>query len=277
MFVGIDIGSVTSKALVIDSTETVLGFSMIPTRYDREGCGREVLEKALEQTGRSPAEVTYIVSTGYGRNSLSFTNKAMSEIICHAEGTKTLFPGIRTIIDIGGQDSKIIELDREGRISKFEMNDKCAAGTGRFLEVLSERILNVDIKEMGPLSLKSTSPCTVSSVCTVFAESEIISYLSANKTREDIASGLNRAIAKRIISMGRAAQIRYQKPVCFTGGVAKNSGVVKAMEEELGVTLVVPEQPQITASLGAALFAKRSALALTSNEREWQDPPLRIQ
>ncbi|MFH0811911.1 MAG: acyl-CoA dehydratase activase [Pseudomonadota bacterium] len=257
---GIDIGSVTSKALILDRSGTILAFAMTPTTYDREGCGRKILEMAFQQTGKSKEEVEYIVSTGYGRNSLSFTNKAVSEIICHAEGTKVLFPDIRTIIDIGGQDSKIIELDEEGRIRKFEMNDKCAAGTGRFLEVLSERILNVDIRELGPLSLKSKNPCTLSSVCTVFAESEVISYLSANKGREDIAYGLNRAIAKRIISMGRAAQIRYQKPICLTGGVAKNVGVVKAIEEELGGKVLVPEQPQITASLGAALLAKREWL-----------------
>ena len=259
MFVGIDIGSVTSKALIINDGETVLAFSMIPTRYDREECGREVLEKGLQQTGRSARDIRCIVSTGYGRNSLSFTNKAMSEIICHAEGTKALFPEVKTIIDIGGQDSKVIELDSTGTINKFEMNDKCAAGTGRFLEVLSERILNIDIKEIGPLSLQSTNPCTLSSVCTVFAESEIISYLSQHKKREDIAYGLHRAIAKRIISMGRSAQIRYQEPICFTGGVAKNRGVVRALEEDLGVTLLVPNEPQITASLGAALFARRTA------------------
>lgn len=258
MFVGIDIGSVTSKALCIDSDDTILAFSVIPTTYDRERCGIEVFELALDKIEKSEKEVKCVVSTGYGRKSVSFSNKAVTEILCHAEGTKILFPEVQTIIDIGGQDSKIIELDEEGNIRKFEMNDKCAAGTGRFLEVLAERILSLKVEELGPLSLKSKDPCTMSSVCTVFAESEVISYLSEKKKRSDIAYGLNRAIAKRVIAMGRAAQIAYTTPICFSGGVAKNIGVVKAIEEELGKKVIVPQKPQMTASLGAAIFAKRN-------------------
>jgi predicted CoA-substrate-specific enzyme activase len=257
MFVGIDIGSVSSKALIIDGEDKILGFSVIPTSHDRETCGREVFRLALKQIGKSEKEVEKVISTGYGRRAISFSNKAVTEILCHAEGTKMLFPEVKTIIDIGGQDSKVIELDKGGNISKFEMNDKCAAGTGRFLEVLSERILNLNVEELGPLSLKSKDPCTMSSICTVFAESEVISYLSEHRRREDIASGLNRAIAKRVIAMGRASQIRFQAPICFSGGVAKNIGVVKAIEEELKNKVIVPDQPQITASLGAALFARR--------------------
>lgn len=259
MFVGIDIGSVTSKALILDRSDTVIGFSLIPTSYDREQCGREVFSLALREAGKSEDAVEGIVATGYGRRSISFSQKAVTEILCHGEGTKFLFPGVRTIIDIGGQDSKIMSLDEQGTINRFEMNDKCAAGTGRFLEVLSERILNIKVEELGPLSLKSTEPCTLSSVCTVFAESEIISYLSEKKKRSDIAAGLNRAIAKRVLAMGAAAQITCQPPVCFTGGVAKNVGVVKAIQEELKSAVIVPDQPQITAALGAALFAKRGA------------------
>ena len=259
MFAGVDIGSVTSKALIIDDESTIVAFAVIPTTYDRKRSGIEVFELALQQIEKSAEAIQGVVSTGYGRKAVSFSDKAVTEILCHAEGTKVLFPKVKTIIDIGGQDSKIIGLDDDGYISKFEMNDKCAAGTGRFLEVLSERILNVNVEEMGPLSLRSKHPCTLSSICTVFAESEVISYLSAHKKREDVAQGLHTAIAKRVIGMGRAAQIRYEQPICFTGGVAKNIGVVKAIEEELRVAVLVPEQPQITASLGAALFAKRNA------------------
>lgn len=211
----------------------------------------------MQQIGIPEGEVKNIVATGYGRKSIPFSNDSVPEIVCHAEGTMALFPEVKTIIDIGGQDSKVIELDEEGKISKFEMNDRCAAGTGRFLEVLSERILNIEIEKMGPLSLKSNNPCTLSSVCTVFAESEVISYLSANKKREDIAYGLHRAIGKRVISMGQSAHINYTSPVCFSGGVAKNVGVVKTIEEELGKKIIVPKEPQITASLGAAIFAQR--------------------
>lgn len=147
---------------------------------------------------------------------------------------------MRTIIDIGGQDSKIISFDERGTIHRFEMNEKCAAGTGRFLEVLSERILNIKVEDLGPLSLKSREPCTLSSVCTVFAESEMISCLSEKKRRSDTAYGLNRAIAKRVLAMGGAAQITCQPPICFTGGVANNVGVVKAIEEELKTAVIVP-------------------------------------
>jgi predicted CoA-substrate-specific enzyme activase len=257
MFVGLDIGSVTSKALVLDDTDEVLSFSLIPTSYDREQCGRAVFDRALREAGKREDAVRGIVSTGYGRRSVTFSHKAVTEILCHAEGTKRLFPSVRTVVDIGGQDSKVIELDEEGTIRRFEMNDKCAAGTGRFLEVLSERILNVRVEEIGPLSLESRDPCTLSSVCTVFAESEIVSYLSEKRERSDVACGLNRAIAKRVLAMGRAAQIGFPPPVCFTGGVAKNVGVVRAIEEQLKGRVIVPDRPQMTAALGAALFAKR--------------------
>lgn len=257
MFVGIDIGSVTSKALILSSDGDILAFTFIPTGHDRELSGRKVFELALSEAEKSERDVRKVVSTGYGRRSISFSDKAVPEIVCHAEGTKLLFPGVRTIIDIGGQDSKIITLDEEGNIDKFEMNDKCAAGTGRFLEVLSERILNCAVGELGPLSLKSTNPCVLSSVCTVFAESEIISHLSEHRRREDVAYGINQAIAKRVINMGRSAHVAFRMPVCFTGGVARNIGAVKAIEKELKKKIAVPDQPQITASLGAALLGKQ--------------------
>jgi predicted CoA-substrate-specific enzyme activase len=183
----------------------------------------------------------------------------LPEIVCHAKGTKLLFPTVRTIIDIGGQDSKVIELDRDGGVIRFEMNDKCAAGTGRFLEVLTERILNLSLDELGPLALRSKQCCTLSSVCTVFAESEIISLLSEHKAKEDIAYGISKAIARRVIGMGAGGQISYNEPIVFSGGVARNIGVVKAIEEELGKEVVTPEEPQITAALGAAIFAKERA------------------
>jgi predicted CoA-substrate-specific enzyme activase len=257
MFAGIDIGSVTTKAAIIDYKGKSLAFCVIPTGYDHDQSGKDVLKLALEKTGKSKDSIKYIVSTGYGRRSFSLSNKVIPEIICHAEGTKILIPTVGTIIDIGGQDSKVIEIDEEGNVVRFEMNDKCAAGTGRFLEVLS-RILNVNIEDLGPLSLKSENPCTLSSVCTVFAESEVISYLSLGRAREDIAAGLNKAIARRVISMGMGAQINYKEDIVFSGGVAKNEGVAKAIEEVLGKKVIVPEEPQITAALGAALFAKES-------------------
>lgn len=258
MFVGIDIGSVTTKAVIIDQYEKIREFSVIPTSSDRHKSGEDVLNLALDKIGKKRDSIHYIVSTGYGRRSFASSDKVLPEIICHAKGTKCLFPEVRTLVDIGGQDSKVIEMDEKGHVLKFEMNDKCAAGTGRFLEVLTERILNIHIEELGPLSLKSKDPCVLSSVCTVFAESEVISYLSEKKAREDIAYGLHKAIARRVIGMGRSGSIKYKEPIIFTGGVAKNIGVIKAIEEELQKKVKTPEEPQITAALGAAIFAKEN-------------------
>jgi predicted CoA-substrate-specific enzyme activase len=255
VFAGIDIGSVSTKAVLIDKEGEILDFSLIVTGYDRQQSGEKVLKMALEKIGKTQKDVEYIVSTGYGRRAFK-ADKAMPEIICHARGTRALFPEARTIIDIGGQDSKVIQLDEAGMVARFEMNDKCAAGTGRFLEVLTERILNLPIEELGPLALKSKNPATLSSVCTVFAESEVLSLLSEHKAREDIAYGISRAIARRVIGMGTGGQVDYKEPIVFSGGVAKNVGVVKAIEAELGKKVIIPQEPQITAALGAAIFAQ---------------------
>ncbi|MGA7676885.1 MAG: acyl-CoA dehydratase activase [Dehalococcoidia bacterium] len=259
MFAGIDIGSVTTKAVIINQLDEILAFSLIPTSYDRQKSGEEVFRLALGTIQRSEDGMRYIVSTGYGRRAFTSSDKVLPEIVCHAKGTKFLVPIVRTIIDIGGQDSKVMELDEDGGVVRFEMNDKCAAGTGRFLEVLTERILNLPLDELGPLALRSKQHCTLSSVCTVFAESEIISLLSENKAKEDIAYGISKAIARRVIGMGAGGQINYKEPIVFSGGVAKNIGVVKAIEEELGKKVVTLKEPQITAALGAAIFAKEHA------------------
>jgi predicted CoA-substrate-specific enzyme activase len=255
MFAGVDIGSVSTKVVLINKEGEILAFSLIATGYDRQKSGAEVLKLALDKIGKSQKDIEYIVSTGYGRRAFE-SDKAMPEIICHARGTRALLPEARTIIDIGGQDSKVIQLDEAGMVARFEMNDKCAAGTGRFLEVLTERILNLPIEELGPLSLKSRNPCTLSSVCTVFAESEVLSLLSEHKSREDIAYGISKAIARRVVGMGAGGQVDYKEPIVFSGGVARNVGVVKAIEEELGKKVITPAEPQITAALGAAIFAR---------------------
>jgi predicted CoA-substrate-specific enzyme activase len=258
IFAGIDIGSTTTKAILIDETCKILVFSLIPTGFDRNKSGEEVLERALKQIGKSRGSVKHIASTGYGRRSLEISEKVLPEIICHARGTSFLYPKTKTIIDIGGQDSKVIQLDDDGAVLKFEMNDKCAAGTGRFFEVLTERILNISLDELGPLSLKSKNSCVFSSVCTIFAESEIISFLSSGTPKEDIAAGMHKAVAKRIVSMGRAGQIPFEEPIILSGGVAKNIGAVKAFEELLGKRVITLENPQCTAALGVALFAKET-------------------
>lgn len=261
LIAGVDIGSTTSKAVLIDETGRVWAYSIIDTKHDRDQSGEEVLAKALEAVGRTDAGLLLIASTGYGRRSFKRTQKVLPEIVCHARGTEQLYPGVRTIIDVGGQDSKIIAVGERGTVEMFEMNDRCAAGTGRFFEVLSRRLLAVPMDELGPLALRSTNPVFLSSVCTVFAESEIISHLSAGTPAEDIAMGILESMAKRVVSIGRQARIDYREPVVLSGGVALNVAAKRAFEEQLGKEVVVLEKPQMPAALGVALLALEDWMA----------------
>lgn len=260
MFVaGVDVGSVTSKAVLLDPEGRIAAFSKVPTTHDRGLSGRLAFLKALQDAGVPEARVRYVVSTGYGRKAVTFSDETRPEILCHAEGTRQIFPDVRSIIDIGGQDSKVIDLDGRGMVRRFQMNDKCAAGTGRFLEVLAERILGLDLEALGRAALSSRDPCSLTSVCTVFAESEIVSLLSQGKRREDIACGLSRAIARRVVAMGLGEGVTFVEPVCFSGGVALNGGVVEALKQELKKPIFVPAEPQITAALGAAVWATKKS------------------
>jgi predicted CoA-substrate-specific enzyme activase len=192
------------------------------------------------------------VATGYGRIAIDYADSQVTEITCYARGINQLHPEVRTIIDIGGQDSKAISVDKEGRVVDFLMNDKCAAGTGRFLEVMA-KALELEIGDLGDISLRATEMQQVSSTCTVFAESEVVTLVAEGVNREDIVAGLHAAIAKRIVSMVK--RVGLSPPVGMAGGVAKNAGVVKAIEEEIGEPLVVPREPQIVGALGAAIVA----------------------
>jgi predicted CoA-substrate-specific enzyme activase len=257
IFIGIDIGSTTTKCAIIDENQKICCFHIIFTSFDRNQSGNEALEQALLKCNRTMAEVGYIVATGYGRKAFLKADKVMPEIICHATGTVQVFPGVRTIIDIGGQDSKVIEIDAQGVVSRFEMNDKCAAGTGRFFEVLAHRILNVELEELELMISNAKNPATISSMCTIFAESEIISFLSQGIAKEDIVAGMSKSIVRRIVGMGKAGQIQFLEPICFSGGVAKNHGVAQYFAEFLGKQVDVLELPQSTAALGAAIAAKK--------------------
>ena len=254
-FAGVDIGSTTSKAVIVDDSMRIISQTLQFTSFDRGQSGREVLDNALKEEKLSFKALTYVMATGYGRRSLSLANDVVPEIICHGKGTNKLYPGTRTIIDIGGQDSKVIEMDESGIISKFEMNDKCAAGTGRFFEVLTERLLGVSMEALGPLALKSENPCSISSMCTIFAESEIISFLSEGLKKEDISMGMNLSIVRRIIAMGKAGRITFKEPIVFSGGVANNVGVNAAFEKVLGKKVNAIENPQFTGAYGAAIIA----------------------
>jgi predicted CoA-substrate-specific enzyme activase len=199
-------------------------------------------------------DLHYTVGTGYGRRAIPFASEAITEITCHAQGANWVIPETRTIIDIGGQDSKAIRIDAKGNVLNFVMNDKCAAGTGRFFEVMA-KVLQLPMERFSSIASMGQHPWKISSVCTVFAESEVVSLRAEKKSREDIIAGLYQAVAYRVGAMART--IGYQDLVVFTGGVAKNHAMARALEEEIGHKIVRPEEPQIMGALGAALFASK--------------------
>ena len=248
---GVDIGAGTAKAVIFGERQ-VLSYFVLPTGHDPVDAARKATEQALKKAGVLFSDIDRVVSTGYSRNIVPFASKAMTEIICHARGANFLIPQTRTVIDIGCQDSKAIRLDEQGMVTNFLMNDKCAAGTGRFIEVMAQA-LGLRIEEVGPVALTSKDYCEISSTCTVFAETEVISHRAQGRTKEDLMAGVLKSIAKRISIM--ASGIGLVKEVVFTGGVAKNIGVKRALEEEFGVDILVPREPQIVGALGAALFA----------------------
>jgi predicted CoA-substrate-specific enzyme activase len=252
MFVcGLDIGAATTKAVILNDNK-IISYSVLPTGQSVKMATDKVIGEVIEKSGASISEFDQVVSTGYGRHSVSFADRAVSEIICHAKGANFLLPSVRTVIDIGGQDSKMIALDREGNVTNFAMNDKCAAGTGRFIEVMAH-VLEVSLEDMGKLSLNSQKPSLISSTCTVFAESEVVSLRAKGEKRENLIAGIHKGIASRTVTMGRS--IGFNKDVAFTGGVAKNVGVKRELERAIGLQIIVPEEPQIVGALGAALLA----------------------
>ena len=251
-FAGIDSGSTTTNMVVLDENETMLAFAIVRTGPRAQMGAQAALEAVCKQLGIEKNDFAAIVSTGYGRNNISFATDTKTEITCHARGAHFLNPAVRTIIDIGGQDSKVINLDETGHVTGFMMNDKCAAGTGRFLEMMA-RTLELDMAEMSRRGLTWDKELTLSSMCTVFAESEVISLIADNHTDSDIIHGLNKSIAGKTAAM--AARAKGQPPYMMTGGVARNRGVVQALEEKLGAKLFISENPDLCGALGAALFA----------------------
>lgn len=249
---GIDIGSITAKAVVMREGK-ILGTRIRFTGYNAKKAGRDVLEGLLSEIGLMPSQVATVVSTGYGRNAVDFADKAITEITCHGAGAWFINPEIRFVIDVGGQDSKVIRLDNHGKVVDFAMNDKCAAGTGRFLEVMA-RALEMDLEAFGELSLAGT-PAKISSICTVFAESEVVSLIATGETRENIIAGIHESVASRISAMAR--RIGIVLPIMMTGGVAKNNGILQAMEKKLGAPIVVSGYAQVNGALGAAILAGR--------------------
>jgi predicted CoA-substrate-specific enzyme activase len=256
-FAGIDIGSATTKVVIMNgSTDGKILTSILgPTGPEHRRLVNRVMEEALGHVDLSLDDLTYIVATGYGRISVPFADKQITEISCHARGIVSLFPTAKTVIDIGGQDCKGIKI-AGGRVQNFVMNDKCAAGTGRFLEVTAEA-LGLTVEQIGPISLRARSSVKISSVCTVFAEQEIVSRLAEGVPVEDILAGVHDSIAARVYGM--IERIVVEKDVVLTGGGAKNVGLRRAIEDKLGYPLLIPPEPSLTGAIGAALLGAELA------------------
>jgi predicted CoA-substrate-specific enzyme activase len=247
------VGSLTAKAVVLNDRK-ILSYAIQRSTSRPEESACSVMEKALEEASLSFHDIRYAVATGYGRDQISFTNEAVSEISCHSRGVLWLMPGIQMVIDIGGQDCKAIKLDKDGRVVKFTTNDKCAAGTGRFLEVMA-KLLGLSLEDLGELSAKARNPMDLAAACTVWAQTEVIHHLNNNTTIEDIVAAVNQAMAKRVAMI--ANSLGVERNACITGGVAKNAGVVNYLEKLLGVKLKKPPRvdPQVIGALGAAVLA----------------------
>ncbi len=253
IYAGIDIGSITAKAALIEDGK-LIDTLIIKTGYNHLKASLKVFEALLDKTNISKDKVTGIVSTGYGRASVDFADKALTEIICHGAGAHFMNPDIRGIIDVGGQDSKAILLDASGKVTNFAMNDKCAAGTGRFLEVMANA-MDVELNQLGEFSLKAENPSKISSICTVFAESEVISMIANQDKREDIIAGIHDSAAARVAILAR--KVKVTNPVVMTGGVARNAGMVTALEKHIGLKVFVGKYPQENGAIGAAVLASQ--------------------
>lgn len=258
MVVGLDMGSVSTKAAVLEDSQMV-GYAILPTGFNPQDSGRKAIDEACGKAGITPKHIKYIVATGYGRINAPFANSRVTEITCHGKGAFFKNNFARTVIDVGGQDSKVISINEKGRVVDFQMNDRCAAGTGRFLEVMMRTLeMNYDI--MSNAAVNSKNPSKISNMCTVFAESEVITLLAKGESRENIAAGLCNSIAERIATMVK--RIGLKEEVVMTGGVAKNRGVVKLLETKLNTKISVPMEPQIIGALGAALEAQEAVLEI---------------
>lgn len=251
---GCDVGSATGKAVVMKDGD-VTSYVIIPSTTKPEVTARIVMDEALKKAGLlSLEDLGYIVGTGYGRLKVPFASENVSEITCHARGAYWLCPTVRTVVDIGGQDCKVMSIDDKGKVIEFVMNDRCAAGTGRFFEAMA-RVLDCGLEGLSLLSLQSNNPAVITSQCSVFAESEVVTLVNEGVELADIASGLHNSIAGRLNSMVR--KVGLVEDVALTGGCAKNDGLAKALEEKLGVSVIkLPTDPQIAGAIGAALIAR---------------------
>ena len=252
LYAGIDSGSTSTDVVIIDRDKNIIAQSILPTGAGAAAGADRALDEALAQAGLSRSDINATVTTGYGRTAVGLGDQSITEITCHAKGAYFLDPSVRTIIDIGGQDSKVIRLDENGNVTNFVMNDKCAAGTGRFLELMA-RTLELSLDDMSRLGLEWKEDVTISSMCTVFAESEVVSLIAENRTPADIIHGLNRSVATKTCALCR--RVGGEESYMMTGGVSKNRGVVTEIEKILSVKLHISDKAQLNGALGAALFA----------------------
>ncbi len=249
---GVDVGSTQTKAVIINEGKEIIGRALIDTGANVTAAAQKAFQLAVDAAGLGDEEVEYVIGTGYGRYKVTFGNKQVTEISCHGRGAVHMFPETRTVIDMGGQDSKAIRVNPDGEIVDFCMNDKCAAGTGRFLGAASVA-LDIPLQKLGPTALTAEKAVRISTTCTVFAESEVLSWLGKGKKVEDILWGVHQSISAR--SVGLLRRVGIEDEVTFTGGVARNVGMIKALEEGLKRKINVSEDSHFMGALGAALFA----------------------
>ena len=250
---GCDVGSLTSKAVIMKNGR-IIGSHIIKSKPRPKESADEALKGALADAGISQNDIQYCIGTGYGREKIDFVDEVVSEIKCHGRGARWMLPTAETVIDIGGQDCKTMKLDKDGNVGRFSANDKCASGTGRFLEVMA-KVLNVGIDELGKLSAKAKNPITLASTCTVWAQADVIKYINSGVPIEDIGAGINTAMAGRVAILVNA--VKPEGDIFMTGGVAKNIGVVSTLEKMIGkrIKKVRKADPQIAGAIGAALLS----------------------
>lgn len=265
---GIDLGSTTSKAVIVDQDAELVASSVVQMGAVKRAGLQAAIDRALNDARIDEQQIARRVSTGYGRRLVPLADNTFTEITCHARGVAKLCPGVRLVIDIGGQDSKVIAVDENGFVDRFAMNDRCASGTGRFFEVLA-RALEVDIEQVGPLALSGTTGLEVSSMCATFAETEVISLLARGQEMADIAASVHRAVAAR--TLGLVAQVGKFTPIVMTGGVANNVAAVEFISAALGVELEIPADPQISGAYGAALIAHGEQASAVAGD-QFPDP-----
>lgn len=262
---GIDFGSTTSKTVILDSDGEMVAWAVAHKGSVSDEGAQIAITESLEKAGISRQDIRRAVATGYGRRMLDIADKTYTEITCHARGAVHAIPEARLVIDIGGQDSKVIAVDANGLVSQFAMNDRCAAGTGKFLEALA-RAVQVPLEEMGPIAMTAGEKLTISNMCATFAETEVVALLAEGKAKPEVLGAVHAAIASR--TMGLVARVGKREPVVMTGGVAKNIAAVRHIEAALGLPLLIPEYPQIIGALGAALFALDEIQAAAGADEE---------